>query len=270
MSRRTAVASIPFAILVGAVIGVGHADRPRPMRVLFIGNSYTRFNDLPRMVRSISEAVPGGRPVVASRVTGPGFSLRRHWEHPELHTQIAEGDYDALVLQGRSLGPIEAPQELREYAVRFAQHAQSHGARIVLFETWARHQDHRLYRGQDVHTPDEMLARIEQVYTSLGDELSAPVAPVGRAWGQARTALPRTALHRPDGTHPSVAGTYLSALVLYTTLTGRDPRQTSYRPYPLGRRQTHRIRELVAATFQLEGEPDGAPDESPSSSLDAP
>ena len=246
MSRRSLGVALAL-ITIGAAIGPAHADRPEPLRVLFVGNSYTRFNDLPRMVRRISREVPEGRPVRTTRLTEPGFSLRRHWERPEARAAIESDAYDLVVLQGNSLSPIEAPGELREYANRFAALATTHQARVVLFETWARHEDHLLYRRRaELDGPDAMLARIEQVYLRLGEELHASVAPVGRAWLAARRALPRARLHRADGTHPSVAGTYLSACVLYATLTTNDPRQTSWRPTPLGRRRAVQLRELAA------------------------
>ena len=48
------------------------------------------------------------------------------------------------------------------------------------------------------------------------------VAPVGRAWERALRD-PAMTLHDPDGSHPSPAGTYLAACVLYATLTGESP-----------------------------------------------
>lgn len=255
MSRRSfglALALITF----GVAIGPAQADPPEPLRVLFVGNSYTRFNDLPRMVRRISREVPEGRPLRTRRLTEPGYTLQRHWDRGRAHRHIETGRYDVVVLQGNSLSPIEAPGELRESVGRFSDLAGEHGARVVLFETWARRENHRLYRrSEDLDGPDAMLDRIERVYLTLGEELHAPVAPVGRAWHEALRALPRARLHRADGTHPSIAGTYLSACVLYATLTANDPRQTRWRPHPLGPRRASRLRELAA---QVVAEPDVA------------
>lgn len=246
-------------ITLSVVIAPAHADGPEPLRVLFVGNSYTRFNDLPRMVRRISREVPEGRPVRTTRLTEPGFSLRRHWERPAARAELESDDYDVVVLQGNSLSPLEAPGELREYVNRFASLASEHRARVVLFETWARHEDHLLYRRRaELDGPDAMLARIEQVYLQLGEELHVPVAPVGRAWRAATQALPHARLFRADGTHPSVAGSYLSACVLYGTLTANDPRQTSWRPTPLGRRRAIQLRELAASA--MTATPSGPPE----------
>ena len=246
MSRRSLGLALTL-ITIGVAIGPAHADPPEPLRVLFVGNSYTRFNDLPRMVRRISREVPEARPLRTRRLTAPGYTLQRHWDRGRAQRHIESGRYDFVVLQGNSLSPIEAPTELRESVSRFAGLADENGARVVLFETWARHENHRLYRrSEELDGPDAMLDRIERVYLTLGEELHAPVAPVGRAWHEARREVPRARLHRADGTHPSIAGTYLSACVLYATLTANDPRQVRWRPHPIGRRRASRLRELAA------------------------
>ena len=94
-----------------------------------------------------------------------------------------------------------------------------------------------------------MHAEVSQVMEQLAVRLEAPLAPVGSAWLVARREDPTLALHRADGTHPALAGSYLSACVLYGTLTGRDPREASYRPYPLSRARARRIREIAAAAL---------------------
>jgi hypothetical protein len=46
---------------------------------------------------------------------------------------------------------------------------------------------------------------------------------VGLAWGEAARRLPTLDLYIDDGSHPAPAGSYLAALVMYSTLTGRSP-----------------------------------------------
>lgn len=215
-------------------------------RVLFIGNSYTRFNDLPRMVQNLSRSVEGGPVLRTSRETHGGFDLRRHWRRRRTRRRIATGGWDAVVLQDHSLQPIRHPDRMEEYARRFAERASEAGARLVLFETWTRRPGSRAYRRYELGDPEQMAEDVDRVYGRLGRELHASVAPVGRAWERARDELPDTVLHRPDGTHPLPAGSYLSACVIYRTLTGGDPRRASWRPRGLSRSEAARIRALAA------------------------
>ena len=78
--------------------------------------------------------------------------------------------------------------------------------------TWAR-RDH----------PD-MTDGLAKAYRDLGAELKAPVAPVGIAFAEAHRRLHSLDLHIYDGSHPTAAGSYLAAAVIYATITGRDPR----------------------------------------------
>jgi hypothetical protein len=48
--------------------------------------------------------------------------------------------------------------------------------------------------------------------------------PAGEAWRLAQTSDRTLQLYGADGFHPSPAGTFLTALVVYERLTGRDPR----------------------------------------------
>ena len=64
---------------------------------------------------------------------------------------------------------------------------------------------------------------IEAAYGTVGDDLGIDVAPVGAAWAAARVEHPEIDLWQPDGSHPSAAGTYLAACVLYATIFGASP-----------------------------------------------
>lgn len=218
-------------------------------RVLFIGNSYTRFNDLPRMVAALSRSAPRGAQLRTARETRGGFSLRMHWRSRRLRQRIGSRRYDAVVLQEHSLAALNAPEEMAEYTRRFSREVSRAGARLVLFQTWARHPRSRIYARLALASQDEMLARIEAFYQSLAQELHASVAPVGRAWRRAFDLLPGIELHRRDGTHPAPAGTYLSACVLYGTLTGVDPREASWRPWPMRADEAARIRAIAAESL---------------------
>ncbi|MBW2463739.1 MAG: hypothetical protein JRH11_18960, partial [Deltaproteobacteria bacterium] len=79
------------------------ADADANLRVLFIGNSFTRFNNLPRMVRLLLDADGVGPPARVRFETRTGATLRRLWRSPEVRTEISTGDYTHVVLQGHSL-----------------------------------------------------------------------------------------------------------------------------------------------------------------------
>jgi hypothetical protein len=103
-----------------------------------------------------------------------------------------------------------------EAACALADLATAAGARPVLFVTWASRD-----------APAEQ-AKITASYEAVALRTGAVLAPVGPTWAKAGrlSAL----LHGPDGRHPAPAGTYLAALVLFKSLTGKAPVELPVRP----------------------------------------
>jgi hypothetical protein len=69
---------------------------PKPLRVLFVGNSQVYYNDLPRTVELLAASAPADRPRVApDRAVAGGASLESHWnkgtDKGTARAKIAEG-----------------------------------------------------------------------------------------------------------------------------------------------------------------------------------
>jgi hypothetical protein len=68
-----------------------------------------------------------------------------------------------------------------------------------------------------------MQAAIDEGYLGLAAELGVDVAPAGQAWERALREEPSIVLWQADGSHPSEAGTYLAACVLYARIFNTSP-----------------------------------------------
>jgi hypothetical protein len=97
-----------------------------------------------------------------------------------------------------------------------------------------------------------MRTRVGAAYRSVASELSAGIAPVGLAWHTALRDDPRLRLYRPDGSHPSWTGTYLTALVLYGSITGGNPATPTYRPPLVRRRHARALRNAARSALDLQ------------------
>lgn len=182
-----------------------------PLRVLFIGNSYTFYNDMPQQLRQLT--LSGGELRVAQveRVVVGGRNLKQHWEDSVARAAIAKGSWDYIVLQEHSLGALQAPDTMRKYMRLFDAEIRNSGAQTILYMTWAR------------QLKPESQREITRVYTSIGRELGALVVPVGLAWEQVQRRYPTLVLFDPDGTHPNAKGSYLAACVFYSSLYVKAP-----------------------------------------------
>ena len=76
-----------------------------PLKVLFIGNSFTARNDLPGLVAQLSAA--RGKSLEHRLISAGGASPRTHWNAGEAQRAIREGKYDCVVLQEQSTLPVK-------------------------------------------------------------------------------------------------------------------------------------------------------------------
>ncbi len=206
--------------LRGLIGGCGFAPSGGCLRVLFIGNSYTSVNDLPATFAALARSA--GVAVDVRMVAPGGQTLAGHDQSAETHAAIDAGPWTAVVLQEQS--QIPAASDLRDTemippGVSLASRVERSGARVYLFETWA-HQDGWPERGLD---RAGMQAAVTAAYRELAAAAGAVVVPVGSAWADAAAAVPGVALWQSDGSHPTVAGTYLAACVFFRVLVGRSP-----------------------------------------------
>lgn len=200
----------PVAEPAGVPLAETPAPTPTPLRVLFVGNSYTFSHDLPRVLEQIASSTPGGPSIKTVMVAEPGWTLQQHWEDRRALAEIRGRSYDYVVLQGHSLSTVEARDRLVEYGRRFDSAIDEAGAQTVLFQTWARREH------------PEMLEAVRDGYGTLAEPTNAVVVPVGEAWAESWQAHPDIHLWHADGSHPSPAGTYLAAATFYSVLTGRS------------------------------------------------
>ena len=68
---------------------------------------------------------------------------------------------------------------------------------------------------------------VSNSYSTAAELVDGLLFPAGEAWRAAWALDATVRLYGPDGFHPSVAGSYLAALVMYQQLASRDPRDLS-------------------------------------------
>lgn len=211
--------SLVLMTLLGAP-AVAWQGPTRTTHVLFLGNSYTYFNNLPEMFAKLAAA--GGQGEVVYKMLAPGGTrLKDHWDSEAGHKALAQGAWDYVVLQDQStLGMtylVEGTARIagdvlfRPFADRWVAEIKKAGAKPVFYLTWARKA---APRDQDA---------LNYAYVSAARETHSIVAPVGFAWASVRKRYPAIELFYEDGSHPSAAGSYLAACTLYATLFRRSP-----------------------------------------------
>ncbi|MEZ4255702.1 MAG: hypothetical protein R3A78_08280 [Polyangiales bacterium] len=263
---RTLRVAFAVPLVVACFVARAEASDPDPaarasssataapeLHVLFIGNSYTKFNNLPGMVTKIAESRPLGPVIRTSKNLQPGATLRHQWLRGGALESIQHGRYTHVVIQAHSLDPFDRLSELKKYTRMFRHEITRVGAEPVLYETWARRPAHFLYRKKpELGSPDQMTSMLEQTYGELAAENHADLAPVGRAFRLARDRFPSIELYKGDGTHPSEAGSYLAACVFYGVLTGVSPEGAAWVPWPMDALTAAQLQSVAAEVSRVQ------------------
>lgn len=193
--------------------------------VLFIGNSYTYVNDLPQLLSDFAASM--GDYVYHDDQTPGGATFQTHVNNAGTFTKINSNDWDFVVLQGQSqevsFSDTQVDNQTLPYAKQLADSVYAHQfcSEALLFMTWGRENGDPQWG--PISTYEGMQDRLRLGYMRIADSVQGSVAPVGVAWRQVRENHPTIQLYSGDGSHPSLAGSYLAACTFYASVFRKSP-----------------------------------------------
>lgn len=188
---------------------MAQAQQKDTLRVLFVGNSFTYFFNLPQVVASMAKTQ--GQAIITRQSTVGGSNLEQHWKG-EKGTKTRElldnGQWDYVVFNNHSSSAIDTPESFMEYGQKFAKLVRQKGAEPIWMMTWA-------YKSNPL-----MQDAITAGYKKLALETKADYVPCGPLFARARSQRPDMELFHDDK-HPSSNGTYLLGLAFYKYFFGK-------------------------------------------------
>lgn len=213
---------------------MGVTTQSQTKRVLFLGNSYTSVNNLPKMISDMASSV--GDILIFDSHTPGGYYLSDHLTSTVSVNRIKNGNWDYVVLQDQSQShaiqagfyQFSAPLYKLDTIIRkFNLCGQP-----LFYITWGR-KNGDTYIDNNTNTIEartyyQMDSTIQLNYMLEADSLKAMASPVGAVWRYIRRNYPSIELFDTDGSHPSQAGTYAAACCFYTTLFRKDPSLISF------------------------------------------
>lgn len=196
--------------------------------MLFIGNSYTSVNNLPQMVQAVAASC--GDTVTYRSSTPGGCTFRQHLDNASAEL-IRQGGWDYVVLQEQSQLPsfpfAQFMQESYPYAERLCNLVRQYNpqAEIFFYMTWGRRDGDTANAGsyEPLATYNGMDSLLRARYMMMAGDNGANIAPVGPVWHYIRDHYPDIELYGPDGSHPSLAGSYAAACTFYTVFFRKSP-----------------------------------------------
>jgi hypothetical protein len=224
-----------FFVLILCVASLLNSSAQEVKNVLFIGNSYTHVNDLPKLVKDLSYSM--GEEIYCESITPGGARFLTHSQNSSVISKLQEGRWDFVVLQGQSqevaFPDFQFYDEVYPYARELDSLAKAFNpnAKVLFYMTWG-------YRyGDQVNcqyyppfcTFESMSWRLRNNYSLMANDFSSWVSPVGAAWSYSIENNPDIVLHSSDNSHPSIQGSYLAACCFYIMMSGNNV-QTQYLP----------------------------------------
>ena len=203
------------------------------IRVLFLGNSYTYVNDLPKIIKDI--AINEGKVFTYESVTPGGCTLFQHLDSQTSMSKIRQGNWDYVILQEQSQLPVI---DYYRHNTLTPSYKSLHDsimlynpkAKVVGYMTWGRRYGGQqcvnfgdgLYCSANFADFNHMQDTLTAAYCENAYATNSYVAPVGEAWKSALAAEPSLVLHSSDNSHPSYDGSYLAACVFYSVFWNKS------------------------------------------------
>ena len=213
-------------LLLITLISTNNLFAQDTLRVLFLGNSYTSYNNLPQLVQSLS-ASAGKTLIIDSNMPG-GMTVSGHVNDATSIAKIRQGNWDYVVIQEQSQIPsidyyryndmYPAITDLKTLVEQF-----NPCTRMITYMTWGRRFGGQQCDPTNTHCSpvfvdfNHMQDSLTSAYTEISDKLNIQCAPVGVAW---QNVLNDTTfiLHSNDNSHPTIDGSYVAALSIYSSI----------------------------------------------------
>ena len=211
------------------------------LKVLFIGNSFTYYNDLPALFSQIASGA--GELVEVESIVHGSYTLEKYADPNDVAAPTddvtmqgcgqmvdealrSNDDYDVIILQEQSTRPVtnynsflSAARTLQEKIDETQKDCETY-----LYATWG------FPAGLDstYTTIPALESAIRQAYKNVASEIGVKVSNVGEAFTAVYSDHSEIGLYNSDGRHPSYEGSYLAACVHVATILGCDPRTSTY------------------------------------------
>jgi len=173
-------------------------------RILFVGNSLTYFNDLPKLVDR--EAGRKGHGVWTKMLAHPNYAILDHWADGEVQGLIEDGDFDFVIIQQGPSSQAFGREVLFEFGKKFSDLCNANEAKLVFFMVWPSRTYYYTFDGVITNHREAAIAT------------RSILCPVGEVWKKHFDDTGDFSYYGPDGFHPSLKGSEVAAEVIVKTL----------------------------------------------------
>ena len=239
-----------FLLVILPLLSFGQLKK----EVLFIGNSYTYYNNLPDLVNEI--ALSFGDTLVHESSTPGGSNFNAHSTNTQTLNKINQQEWDYVVLQAQSqelsFSPFQVASDSYPYAEILVDSifANSSCTEPLFFMTWGRkygdQSNCQFY--PPVCTYLGMQQRLRENYLDMSFLHNASCSPVGMAWKKSIEIDSTLNLYSSDNSHPSIYGSYLAACTFYSSIFKKSAVGSTYWPNAIDSASAYILQQIGSST----------------------
>ena len=205
-------------------------DKETELNILFIGNSFTFYNEMPtKFFKNICGSA--GYKVKIEAITNGGHYLAEFADTSDEYGKkvdkaLKNNKYDVVILQEQSGCPIANPKKFYGGVRDLAKKVKDNGAELYLYETWGYKKGYSKLSSHGGSTKI-MEMKLRAAYTAIAEEVGAEVILAGVAMLDIHTQG-KIEVYRDDLFHPSAQGSALVAYTIFGKIFMEDARNVKY------------------------------------------
>lgn len=179
-------------------------------RILFIGNSFTFYWNLPSQIEKMS--IERGLNWNVTHFTVPSATLKIHWNNPDLISLLENEVFDHIIIQEHSTNILTNADGNSKFYFNQIRSIIPVSTQIHFFSTW-------MYPSMEQFNIDNEEYPIEGSIKDIIEGTTTKLIPVGRAFKLFQEKHPQFSLLMEDEKHPNSNGSYLASCVIFSHLS---------------------------------------------------
>jgi len=203
------------------------------MKILFIGNSATHYNDMPTAIFApMCEAA--GYDVEVTAITKGGYHLAGHVNQNDpvgklVHTALRETKYDYVIMQDYVHTTV--PADYYTSVRTLTRMVRKNGAIPILYSVIPPLEAAEGTYGKDFgygQNEKSFAYKSDSASRAIAAELGIGVAHAGLAVFHLMETHPELNLHHSDKRHPGALGSFVIASTIFATVFNHDPTKVDF------------------------------------------
>lgn len=209
--------------------------------LMFIGNSFTYYKDIPTIVYNMIKA-DNAKVYVNSDTEGGRYLYQAL---PNFEKDFDGKFYTHVILQEQSGGMITNFNQFKNAILEYVNKIDTTHTEIILYQTWS---DESYLLSGDMSRQNQ----ITKAYNDVASLIGAKVSRVGEAFFECHKKYSSIDLYKEDeenGHHQNIYGAYLSACIHYRNITGRKAQKISYIPSTIDEDTAKKLQKIADSMF---------------------